>query len=251
MKRLLLIGAVLLAACGQSHPSAPSSADTAASHLEPLIANGSGAQCTKDGVWCATANTDATTFAFSYKNKQVASYQLTDGGREIWTQIIRTRRSDGGEDALVGISRNDQQAYSGGGGQALLVSLYAVSSATPAPTHPALTFPAAASIDIRACFSEADQRARRDACSDQYTFNGMLSLDASTTPPKLSLTTDATTFPAGISRNSDNTHALQASDLRTVHDPVCSYHRVFTWDAASQTYKPDAPLPPCTDYLEP
>lgn len=257
MKRLLLMCALMLAACGPKGGATTSSdvhtlAAAAPARIEELKADAAGAQCTTDGVWCATTDADATTFVFSYQHKQVAVFHLTDGGHEIWSRIVRTPRADGGEDALVGISHSDEQGYSGGGGQATLVSLYATaSSASAAAAHPALVFPAYAALDIRACFSPADERMRRGACSDQYNFTGTLSLDASATPAKLVLVTEATTYPAGIRRNEDNTRALSARDLRTARDPNCSYHRVFTWDAASQTYKPDAPLPACSDYLEP
>lgn len=259
MKRLLLLCLLLAAACGQESVTStdikPLSAATAApAHLENLNTDASDAHCTADGVWCAATDADATVFAFSYRHKQVATLHLSDGGREIWPSIVRIPRADGGEDALVGISHSDQQAYSGGGGQANQVSLYSVSSSSAVvttPTHPALVFPDSAALDIRACFSRSDERTRRGACSDQYNFTGTLSLDTSATPARLVLVTEATTYPAGISRNEDNTHALSARDLRTVRDPNCSYRRVFTWDAASQTYKPDAPLPACSDYLEP
>jgi hypothetical protein len=32
-------------------------------------------------------------------------------------------------------------------------------------------------------------------------------------------------------------------------DPLCSYRRSFTFDAAAGRYVPDAPLPDCGDYL--
>jgi len=256
MKRLLLICVLFACACGKTEPtkqplaSSPSPAGPA--HLEELVTSAAGAHCTADGVWCASAQADAKTIAFCYRHAQVASFQFAEDGYDVWPKIIRTPRGDGGEDALVGISHMAESAYSGGGGQATQVSLYALSStAAQRPAHPALTFPASAELDIRACFSEEDTRMRREACSDQYNFTGTLSLDTSAAPVKLVLVTEATTYPAGISRSADNTRQLGANDLHTERDPTCSYRRVFSWDAATQTYAPDAPLPACSDYLEP
>lgn len=254
MKRLLFVCALAVTACDpQSAAPATTSAAPTTARLEALTADASDARCTADGLWCATTDADATTFAFSFHHQQIAAFHLNDGGHELWTQIIRVPRADGGEDALVGISHTDQQAYSGGGGQATQVSLYPLASNAPIAAMPqsVLTFPSSAALDIRACFSPADVRARRDACSDQYNFTGALSLDASTAPAKIMLVTEATTYPGHLTRSDDNSHALAASDLKTVRDETCSYRRVFTWNAASHTYTPDAPLPACADYLEP
>ena len=113
-----------------------------------------------------------------------------------------------------------------------------------------MTVPTDAAIDIRACFSRADTRARHDACSDQYNFTGRLSVDNSASPAKLVLVTEATTYPGHLSRNEDNTHALAASDLKTVRDETCSYRRVFT-RGPNGAYTPDQALPACEDYLQP
>ena len=253
MKRFLFACTVALAACSP-HGAAPSNAASAATtRLEALLADPSDTHCTADRAWCATTDADATTFAFSFHHKQVGVFHLSDGGHEIWPQIIRSPRADGGEDALVGVTHTDQQSYSGGGGQAVFVSLYPLTSNVVATTPPqaALTFPASAALDIRACFSEADTRARHDACSDQYNFTGALALDTSGTPAKLVLTTEATTYPGHLTRSEDNTHPLAASDLKTVRDETCSYRRGCTRNASSHTYTPDAPLPACSDYLEP
>lgn len=255
MKRLFVACLLALTSCG---PHAPAPSNTAAStaapaRLEVWAADASSARCTTDGVWCAATDADTTTFAFSFHHRQIASFHLTDGGHEVWAQIIRMPRADGGEDALVGISHTDQQAYSGGGGEATQVSLYRLASNTlmTAAPQPALSFPASGALDIRACFSQADARARRDACSDRYNFTGTLSLDTTAAPVKLVLVTEATTYPGRLSRNDDNTHPLAASDLKTVRDDTCSYRRIFSWSDASHTYTPDAPLPSCSDYLEP
>jgi hypothetical protein len=108
--------------------------------------------------------------------------------------------------------------------------------------------------DIRACFSQADTAARRDACSDQYNFSGTLAIDPTVTSgaPHFVLSTEATTFPGKRSRSEDSTQAppLTTADLTTVTDATCTYRRVFAPNAAG-VYAPDSPLPACGDYLEP
>lgn len=228
MNRLILAAALALGASGP-HGAATSTATTSAisqastSHLETLTADASDAHGTTDGAWCATTDADARTFLFSYRHQPIATCHLANGGHEIC-----------------------------GGGQAVQISLYPLSSSTPAATPPqaALTFPSSAAIDIRACFIRADARARHDACSDQYNFTGTLSLDATPTPAKLVLTTVATTYPGHLSRTEDNTHPLTAADIKTVRDETCSYRRVFA-RGANGAYTPDSPLPACADYLQP
>jgi hypothetical protein len=208
--------------------------------------------CTSDAAWCATKTPQADGYVFSFHHRPVATWRTSDTGPDLWTKIIRTPLSDGGEDVLVGIATPQTQAYSGGGAQAVQVALYPLSSRSQAGSwpQPALTIPTDAEIDIRACFSRADERMRRGACSDQYNFTGTLSLDNSVSPAKLVLVTQASTYPGHLSRTEDNTHPLAASDLKTVRDETCSYRRVFS-RGPNGAYTPDQPLPACEDYLQP
>jgi hypothetical protein len=141
--------------------------------------------------------------------------------------------------------------YSGGGAETGELALYSVANGA---AQEAGVLPHGASIMIRACFDEDDQRNRRGACHDEYDFNTRISLNeaAASGPAQILLETAATTFPGRVSRNEDSTEAaaLQASDLVRWTDEACSYRRTYIVGADGR-YAPDQPLPDCSQYLEP
>ncbi|HVY84204.1 MAG TPA: hypothetical protein VG943_03665 [Caulobacterales bacterium] len=250
MKRIVVALALALAACAPPQAPAP--------RIEEFVTppqHSTFALCTSDAAWCVKKTDDVDGFIYSFHGRDVATIRDEEGEHSLW-KIVRMPRADGAEDALVGDTNTEHAAYSGGGGSATHVTLYALSSSAPAHTPPraVLTFPLSAALDIRACFSEDDAQARRDACSDQYNFTGDLALDTSTpsAPPRLVLTTEATTYPGRRSRSEDSSAAppLGPDDLKTVRDERCSYRRVFTANAQG-IYMPDQPLPDCSDYLSP
>jgi hypothetical protein len=253
MKRLLIC-AVLLGACMQEAPETKSGpppelapvslpvADQAGNRMEALMQTET-RSCTADGVWCvetdesgARAINGAATIALP-----------TEGGVEAWPNIIR--QADGA--VLVGLVRRQSQMFSGGGAEVRELALYSIANGT---AHEAGTLPLGGEISIRACFSEEDTRARRDACLDQYDFATRISLNEAVTsgPAQIVLETRATTYPGRLDRNVDSTEAppLQEADLVEVADEACSYRRTLTRGADGR-YTPDQPLPPCTQFLEP
>lgn len=264
MKCVVIATALLACACAPPAPppSAPAAAvetDGAGNRLEELD-GAAGRFCTDDGAWCVM--TDATSarvlFTENEAERDIASFPVVEGEqRETWPFIVREPRADGGESVLIGLERTQQQMYSGGGASAKFVTLYALSSRTAigALAPPVLTAPTAGGATIRACFSEADVAMRREACADEYGFAGVLSLDADNAigPPRLVLTTVATTFPGPRSRRSDSTTEAppQESDLVAVRDETCSYRRVASFDPTVNAYVFDQELPVCPDYLEP
>jgi hypothetical protein len=210
--------------------------------------------CTADGAWCVTHDSVliSVTRLVDGVLQPVGEIAFPEGaGHSLWPTIVRPAS---GESVLIGVAQIEDQMYSGGGASVTHVTLHAVSASTSHSTA-VLTWPSSGSVSTRACFSEADVAARREACTDQYEFSGALSLEAANAegPARLVLSTDATTFPGRRSRSSDSTTEapLQESDLRTVRDETCSYRRVATYDAAAMRYAWDQPLPPCADYLEP
>lgn len=257
MKKLVVAAAMLVCACSPGtlavvHPGgtgaeptlppvALPAADDAGNRMEVLTLNG-GRFCTSDAAWCVSA-TAGSPASVTHGDQTVA----LPGEGNPWGNIVRV----GAGSALIGIVTNDIQTYSGGGGNAAHLKLYEVSGNT---AREVATLPLGAALDIRACFSEEDQRNRADACSDQYTFVTRIGLDESVSrgAPRITLETSAGTFPGHVSRGADSTEAspLQAADLVWWHDDTCSYHRTFN-RGADGLYAPDQPLPACSDYLEP
>jgi len=260
MKTLIVAAALLVCACSPAAntttattaastanaepvltPIALPVSDHAGNRMEALTQNGD-RWCTTDVAWCVVGAEDT-----QHSVLHGARAVVLPGAGAAWPSIIRV----GADGALVGVVNTDEQMYSGGGGSASHVTLYDISGAA---AREVATLPLSGAVDIRACFSEADQRNRADACSDQYTFVTRVGLDESVASgaPRITLETSAGTFPGHVSRGADSTQApaLQAADLVWWHDDTCSYHRVFN-RGANGLYTPDQPLPACSDYLEP
>jgi hypothetical protein len=253
MKRLLIAAALALSACNAQEPAQPARIEA----LTPDATNSS-RFCTSDGVWCVEASEGAPAVAQHVAEDDLQTFVTlpAEEGRGVWPSIIRYTHVEGGEGVIVGFTETQSTMYSGGGAQATQVALYVLGRMPTTAPSSAFVAPLSSSLNIRACFSEADVRARRDACSDDYSFEGTLALaDGASTngPPPLTLTTQATTFPGQRSRTTDSTQAppLSEADLVRWSDPTCSYTRTLTFDAASGVYTPNEPLPACSDYLEP
>ena len=251
MKRLLICVAALVCACSpptaktDAPPADAPTADAAGNRMEALTEN-AGRWCTGDGAWCVAVV--AGMAQVTHQGTQLAN--LTAGEVEVWPHIIRVGRNDAS--AIVGLITVERQMYSGGGASVRWMSLFEVAPGQEANWALA-SIPLSGEAMVRACFSEEDAAARQEACHDEYDFAGTLSLDPSVTegPPRLVLTTEATSYPGQRTRASDSTTEppLQPGELTRWRDETCSYRRVAS--RGSEGYVWDAPLPACADYLEP
>ena len=250
--RIALFGVLALcAACtttpagapGAPPPTAPAS-DAAGNRLEALVADGA-RFCTADGAWCAEAAGVVTHAAD-------ASTRTIEGApegqeRAVWPFVVFV----GGEadHVLMGFMDTDYDMYSGGGASSTMLTLYEMTG--PATADSVLNVQIAGDAMIRACFSEADTRTRRDACHDEYAFAASLNLDPSVTSghPRFLYASEAATYPGRVSRTADSAERgpLQARDLVWTRDETCSTTRTFTL-AEARGYQPDASLPACEDY---
>jgi hypothetical protein len=258
MKRLLICLAAFVCACTppaaktDAPPADAPMADAAGNRMEALGDNG-GRWCSGDGVWCVGALDDSTAVV-TRGGETAATIPVTNiaevNSWEAWPHVIRVGRNDAS--AIVGIVSVDRQMYSGGGASVRRASLFEVASGQEAQ-QVLVGVPISAEAMIRACFTEEHAAARQDACHDEYDFTGAITLDPDVAqgPPRLILTTVATSFPGQRTRASDSaTEApLQQGDLVLWRDDACSYRRVATREGASYVW--DAPLPACADYLEP
>jgi len=89
----------------------------------------------------------------------------------------------------------------------------------------------------------------RPACTQDFDFVALFDLDLSNRagPPRFVLESHADIFP-GPHAPSPGPGVTPA--MMRERDPVCSYRRVFSFDAAAERYVADTPLPPCADYLD-
>lgn len=255
MKRLVFAAAAaLVCACAPTQAPEPQPleaqalpvADAAGNRMEALT-DTNGRWCSSDGAWCVTQDADSVQYTHAGAEAELLSF-TTNSAPEIWPVIVR--QAD--ESVLIGLKWTASTMYSGGGAQASRVTFYKI---TPGSNFvpEVLTVPVASDIMIRACFGEEDARARREACHDEYAFEGQLALDTenATGAPRFLLSTLATSFPGARARLSDSTQEgpLQESDLVTATDANCTYQRTLTFNGEGYDY--DTPPPECADYLEP
>ena len=168
-----------------------------------------------------------------------------------WPFVATARLADGREVALAGVERTERQMYSGGSAAVTRLELYELSDGA-APLL-VLDAPLSSSIQVRACFSRADEKRRLGACKDEYSYRATLTPDASAAVPRLIYRSVAETYPGRRSRERDALQEppLRKADLRTVADPKCSVTRTLTRDPASGAFEWNAPLPACDDFLNP
>lgn len=270
MRMLLIAAAFALAACAPqtstdvTAPDGPDvvalpQTDAAGNRTEALTENpvaNPPRWCTEDGAWCVVAADDIGPLAVHEPSGTAIELPPAQDAISLapWPQIVRSPSADG-ETVLVGVMTVADQMYSGGGGTASVVTLYRVkASETTAQVVTTEPLPVSATISIRACFDEEDQRNRAEACHDEYEFVSEIRLDpASTSAPVLVLTTEATSYPGARARSSSDSTTeppLTDADLVYVIDEACTYTRTFTADATG-VYQPNEALPNCSDYLEP
>lgn len=263
MKRLMTAAALLACACtppaaqnaaNTAEPSLPSVtlpiADQAGNRMETLTQNGE-RWCTSDGLWCVTTLDDSTVSA-RQENGAATTIPITDVAEgDSWGLWPRVVRIGGDESVLLGVVRTTHQMYSGGGGEASQLVLYAVRDGIANET---VRMPLSGGAHVRACFGEDDEKQRAGACHDQYTFVTRISLDESVSEgaPKILLETAAGSYPGRVTRNADSLEQppLTQADLVWARDATCSYRRTYA-RGADGLYAPDQPLPACADYLEP
>lgn len=262
--RASLVAVLALAACATPPPDIPpppspppyEGRDNAGNRMEALIER-DGQACTRDEAWCVTTEGEVVRVGLAQHWSIGGEGFANDENRGVWPFIVRNADDT---EALAGVLTTQEQAYSGGGASATALALYRISlqdNSIPFQDDPVLvlTAPVSGDVMIRACFADADRRARRDACHDRYWFAAALALDESESegPPRFLLTTHAWTYPGRRGRAEDSTQApaLSSRDLHWERDETCSYRRTLVYSEYAGGYTPDQPLPACSDYLEP
>ncbi|MCR0984200.1 hypothetical protein NRP21_19265 [Roseomonas pecuniae] len=231
--------------------------------LLPLVPRGAGqaGSCTRNRRWCvlldepdeggAVRPVVSAGGAVRAAPPPPAEEPSTEESYAVWPALVTLR--DGG--FLAGVQVRTGTSYSGGGGSATELRIFHVSSDGTVAAEPSLSVPLQGSLMIRACFSERDMQRRRGACHDEYGFSARIGLapGAAASLPILTYTTEAWTFPRGVSRSADSTRMppLRPGDLVRHRDPACSFTRRFRFNAAAAAYRPDTALPECSDYTVP
>lgn len=145
--------------------------------------------------------------------------------------------------------------YSGGGFNVDLLLLFSVTSGADPSVAQVLDTPLSAGLSIRACFSEQDVEKRLGSCHDEYYFESRIEATGRKTHdvPDLLWTTEATRRPAGVSRMADSTlmPPLTEDQIILQRDAECSFNAVLSWDLDSESYRPESPIPNCSEFTQP
>ena len=217
-------------------------------------------RCAAARDWCAELVRDGESWLLELSGRadpnaperrirlQPPDREIGDPNFELWPQLVR----ESGGAVIVGLLAARRTGFSGGGAMATRLILVRVEPGAPQAAE-VLTVPVEGSAMIRACFSEADMRLRREACHDEYEFSGALTLapDDGQGRPSFLLTTRARTYPGEVERWEDSADRppLRRGDLVWAEHPGCSYRRTFSFDPAEGRYLADAPLPECGQFL--
>lgn len=219
--------------------------------------------CTADGAWCIKiSKSRVTVLARSAAGTLVEHARLPMTNDEEgmiesrpWMSLIRSRQGRNAEQALVGIEERRSESYSGGGGSLTELHLFVVDNRrNAAAAAPQMKLPLASGFMIRACFSPEDEKARRGACHDEYTFAGELEVAGSRRSGEVSLTFRgrAESYPGRRTRQEDSTlqAPLRKSNLVWALDPECTFQRLIRWNTSTGILSWSQPLPACEDYLQ-
>ncbi|HEY5723346.1 MAG TPA: hypothetical protein VIT45_13590 [Allosphingosinicella sp.] len=224
--------------------------------------------CTEDRLWCAdlrreqpeghwTLHVVARDGVVSREYYYRLPTDLCCGpGRNfgVWNEIVREPRGA----ALIGLDFGRETGRRGGfrSFQRRLLLLRVPKESGGAPV-PVLEAPLSGVVDQPVCISATDQRDRPKDCMDRFDFDTLFTLIPSVAPvepPNLIMVATASTTP-GLRTRIGGRPVRRGPVERTlddeVRDPACTYTRSFYFDDALGRYVPDAPLPDCSNYLEP
>lgn len=238
-----------------------------------LVADEAGRQCLPDRSLCLALPQDAESgeagdlrlSAPGTESAADGSFALPYAGDDgqslaLWPHLIavppHAEATPGTRQYLMGVIVGTSTMYSGGGGNGGRLHLLRLDT-TPTSTRlgdEVLDVVWDSSLMIRACFSEADMKDRREACHDEYGFTATLTAAPSDGAelPALTYRPAASTYPRGVRRSADNGGLkLAPADLVRAPDPECSYERVLHYNPATARYEMDRPAPDCSDYTTP
>lgn len=253
MRGLLI--AALVAGCAASEttsaPPAPpptiATTDRAGNRLEPLAPCGE-ALCTADGGWRIDAS--GATYRGDGSVRSFGDEGQSAENRGVWPFVVFVGGAP--QHALFGVTTTTSEVYSGGSAEATVLTLYEV-VAHNRDADPLLGVRLSGSAMIRACFNEADMRARREACHDEYAYAATLNLDpgAATGHPRFLYAAEAASYPGRVSRTEESTQApaLRGGDLVWARDEACSFRRTMVLSEEGNGYMPNEPMPDCSDYF--
>lgn len=210
--------------------------------------------CDRSGQWCMRTDPRHGPMLLNDTDAEplMNAAELSEAGTaRIWPHLIPIDRNR----AIIGIQQSKAGGYSGGGFNVDHLKLYSVTAGEPRAVAPVLDIPISAELSIRACFSTDDVEKRHGFCHDEYSYDGRIQATGRKTydVPDLLLRTTASRRPAGISRLAETklVAPLTEEQIAGRGDAECSFSAVFSWDLDSASYRPESPIPDCSEFTQP
>ena len=174
----------------------------------------------------------------------------------LWNLSVKraSDNTDRGQPYIVGVVATVRQAYSGGSAFSSWLYLYDLNGIdTPYPAaNEIFSAPFEADKNIRACFSQPEEKLRLGACNDQYQFNVTVQMmtEANKQWPEMVYSTESTAYPRTSKLDEDNTGLkLTRADLVKRVDEQCSFTRQMRYNMLLRRYELDSIAPACDDYF--
>lgn len=226
------------------------------------------ASCTVGREWCVTMAFDTNPDKLAYfvdvkrpegpsSSASIENPELSSSDRaELWDAPVTYSTQSGRRGFLFGIVTTSSEGYSGGGASARKLQFF---RAEPKDTDILSVspigepIPFGASSMIRACFSEQDQKLRRNKCHDEYDLDVTLKLKPALVNdlPAFLYISKATTTPGFASRDTDNSddarlRTMKAADFKPRGDMRCTFTRQLQANAQRTMYSLE--IPDCSEY---
>lgn len=226
--------------------------------------------CFEGGVYClglSMRDADNVALVVQDRNREKGDERATreiflksgiheNASVRLWQLYIKLAdlQADGTPRYIFGVVASLRETYSGGGASSSKLYLYELSGVgTEYPTvRELLSTPYEGERNIRACFSEADEKKRQGACLDRYNFDARLTLspNANGAWPTFRYTAEASAYPRTVRFEQDNSGLqLTRDDLVSSIDEQCTFTRQIRYNPFIQRYEFDAISPECGDYL--
>ena len=233
-------------------PAAASAAD-----VEPLKLNpGNKLYCNEQTDWCVGIDKQGPFVTSRTFRKERWLWDAPDvpndfSAFKVWPHLIRTAE----DRAFVGVIGTETTPIATGNGSLARSDLYLYEVRLDGPiegSNSVFELPVATQAKVSACASRVEKNKRSDQCTDQYTYQAEVKAVGNKDYPDLRVTTQATRFPAGVSRFKDSSAlpALTPDQLKPQADQTCSYTVTYVWDKSSSTYEPNKPLPNCSEFTD-
>lgn len=169
-------------------------------------------------------------------------------GVSIWNDIII--EADGA--VMVGLDFSKETRRSGFRSYQRRLLLLRAGPTSEDLAVPVLEAPLSGHIEVDGC-SPSERPDDLNVCINRFQMSSSFTLVPKLSPerPDLIMVVTASTSPSRKLRSDEPRAPVERVEGDITPDPACTYTRSFYFNETQGRYVPDAPLPECSDFLEP